>query len=607
MAEHEEELLRYYWEELTYLRKMGQRFARRYPKVASRLELEPEQCPDPHVERLIESFAFLTGRIQRDLDADFPEIAQELLNILYPQFLLPVPSLSIARFEVDPDRGKLTTGFEIPRHTPLFAAARHGRICRFRTCYPVELWPVEVTEAAFESPDLYSFLDDRPRIASVLRLRLVSRADPIAELEMRRLRFFLNGDPILICKLYELILNDTAQVAVVGEPGGRPRFLPGEAVQPVGFGVDEEVLPYPRHAHPAFRLLQEYFVLPEAFYFFDLAGLDAEGLAAEDAQGYDVLILLERQPDKRAAIDAETFALGCTPIVNLFTKTSEPIRVDHRKLHYRLVPDQRRESTTEIHSIQAVTGSSDVADRSRAYEPFYSFSHAMAERHQKAFWHAKRVPSQRQGLEGSDVLLSFLDLEWQPSLPPDETVYAHTLCTNRELAGELPSGAILQSDEAMPVGRIVCLKKPTRQIPPPLDGATLWRLVSHLSLNYLSLSEGGESLKALQEILRLYSIPGVPSIEQQIAGVRELSQRKVMRRIREESWRGFCRGTEITLTFDESLYVGSSAFLFASVLNHFFALYTSTNSFTEVVIKKSHQRLGVWKRWPPMAGEKIIL
>lgn len=604
MAVHDEELLRYYWEELTYLRKMGQRFARRYPKVASRLELEPEHSPDPHVERLIESFAFLTGRIQRDLDADFPQIAQELLNVLYPQLLLPVPSLSIARFDVDPERGKLTTGFAIPPHTQLFATAHHGRVCRFRTCYPVELWPVEVTEATFESPDRHDFLDDQPWVLAVLRLRLESRADPIGELAIERLRFFLNGDPILVGKLYELLFNHTPQVAIVA--GERPAFLSGDCVAPVGFGVDEEVLPYPRHAQPAYRLLQEYFVFPESLYFFDLAHLDRAGIAAE-ATRLDVFFLLDRVPGKRVSINRETFALGCTPIINLFPKTTEPIRVDHRQLYYRLVPDLRREATTEIHSILSVTGSSAVADRVRTYDPFYSFNHDMSERRQQAFWHARRVPSVVPDLEGTDVLLSFLDLEWKHSLPPDETVYAHTLCTNRTLAEQLPAGALLQTDEAMPVSRIVALKKPTRQLSPPLDGATLWRLVSHLSLNYLSLTRDDNSLKALKEILRLYSVVGVPSIEQQIHGLREMSLRKVVRRIGQESWRGFCRGTEITLTFDESLYVGSSAFVFGAVLRHFLALYASTNSFTEVVITRTHQRTGVWKRWPPMVGEKIVL
>ena len=260
-----------------------------------------------------------------------------------------------------------------------------------------------------------------------------------------------------------------------------------------------------------------------------------------------------------------------------------------------------------MHSILSVSGSSDVEDRSRDYAPFYHYDHTMTQHGQRAFWHGKRVRSLNPDVPGTDMQLSFYDLDWKPSSPPDEVIYAHTLCTNRQLAEQVPAGGLLQTDESIPAARIVCLKRPTRQLSPPMDGATLWRLVSHLSLNYLSLSGGPESLKALQEILRLYAVTGEPSVEQQIQGLRAMEARKVMRRLGQDSWRGFCRGNEITLTLDESLFVGSNAFLFASVLKQFFALYATTNSFTQTVIKKQHEPKGEWKRWPPMAGEKAIL
>jgi type VI secretion system protein ImpG len=204
------------------------------------------------------------------------------------------------------------------------------------------------------------------------------------------------------------------------------------------------------------------------------------------------------------------------------------------------------------------------------------------------------------------MILSFVDQDFNPSLPPTNTVFAHTLCTNRRLAEELPVGAILQIEETAPLSLISTLAKPTPQIEPPLEGATIWRLISHLSLNYLSLSEGEESLKALREILRLYSFSEQASTYQQISGIREMSCRKALRLVGSDAWRGFCRGIEITLSFDERLYVGSSAFLLASVLNCFFPLYASVNSFTQLIIK-SQQREGIWKKWQPMVGEQIVL
>lgn len=597
----DDDMLRYYLDELSYLRSMGADFASSYPKVAARLELQPGECPDPHVERLIESFAFLTARIQRDLDADFPEIAAELLDVLYPHYLRPIPSLGVARFDVDPERGKLTSGYEVPRGTPLFAHAERGAICRLRTCYPVTLWPLTVTEAEVEEPDRYDFTSGLPDVTALLRLRLESQTDPFEVLGVDRLRFHLTGDPVLVGRVYELLLVDLKGVVIAPGGGAAPFHLPPSAVQPVGFAEDEALIPYPRSSHPGYRLLQEYFAFPDKFHFVDLEGLAgrARGTAT------DVLFLLRRRPG-RLPVRPATFALGCTPVVNLFAKTSEPIRIDHRQIEYRLVPDMRREKTTEIHSVVSVSGSSDASDQAREYAPFYSFTHAMQRRGQKAFWHARRVPAQGDKL-GTEMLLSFRDLDFRPALPPDETVFAHVLCTNRGLAAELPAEEpLLQTDEALPVRRIVCVRKPTRPLTPPLGGQALWRLVSHLSLNYLSLEGGEAGLRALQEILGLYCFSDAPSLQRQIHGIRGVTPRKVVRRMGDAAWKGFCRGTEITLTFDESQYVGSSAFLLASVLNRFFALYASTNSFTQLAIQRVG-REGEWKRWLPMAGAGVVL
>jgi len=600
-----EDLLRAYWRELDYLRRMGSAFAETHPKVAGRLELGTDVSPDPHVERLIESFAFLTARIQRNLDGEFPQVAVELLNILHPHYLNPVPSMAVAAFEVDPRRGKLTSGHVIPKHTPLFAHAHEGEaVCRFRTCYPVTLWPLEVAEATFEAPARYDFLDAETEVVSVLRLRIESRAGSLAELGLDRLRFYLNGDRLRVDSLYEMLFGQCAGVAILpeGDLARRPARLPAEAIRPVGFERDEEVLPYPAYSQPAYRLVQEYFTFPQKFLFADVTGLERHG----SERAFELLILLRRAPANWLGVDRDTFVLGAAPVVNLFPRTTEPIRLDHRRAEYPLVPDARRERFTEIHSILAVSGSSDPRSRARIYEPFYSFNHQMAAREQKAFWHARRLPSLRKDVPGSEMVLALVDLDFQPFLPPTETIYAHTLCTNRTLAEQLMSGALLQTDVAAPVSRIVALTKPTPQLSPPGDGSTLWRLISHLSLNYLSFSTGEESLRALREILKLYCPSEHAAAHQQIQGIREISLRRTVQRVGREAWRGFCRGTEVTLTFDENAYVGGGAFLLASVLNRFFALYSNVNSFTQLVAR-SQQREGDWKRWPPMAGEQAVL
>lgn len=603
MQPHEQEdFLRYYWQELTFLRRMGEDFARRHPKVAGRLELQTDQSPDPHVERLIEAFAFLTARIQRNIDNDFPELASELLEVVHPHYIRPVPSMAIARFDGDPEQGGLGSGYQLRRHTQIYTHSSAGDTCRFRTAYPVDLWPVKVADAGFESADQYDFLDTTSAVTSVLRLRIECTEESLVETAMERLRFFLHGDRLLISSLYEMLFAQVIKVAVLPDRSRTPRYLSADRIQPVGFGLEEGVLPYPRYSQSAYRLIQEYFVFPEKFYFFDLDGL--ENLGAD--QYFDLLFLLERAPSARLSVNRSTFQLGCTPIVNLFSKHTEPIRVDQRGSQYRLVADYRREKTTEIFSVSKVLGTTGGDKESKTYLPFYSFDHHMETQDHRTYWHGQRVPSLRSDVEGTDIMLSFVDLDFKPSVPPTESVHAETLCTNRALPEQIPAQGIFYTEEVAPLKSILCLSKPSRTLPPPLSGQNLWRLISHLSLNYLSLTDGEESLKALREILKLYSFVDEAAVQQQVLGIREMTQRKVVRRLGIEAWRGFCRGTEVTLTFDENYYVGTNAFLLGAVLNRFFALYSSTNHFTQLVIR-SEQREGEWKRWLPTAGEMIVL
>lgn len=608
MTANLEILLDYYRRELQYLRREGVRFSRRYPKVAGRLELEADGSPDPHIERLLESFAFLAGRIQYNLESEFPRISTALLGNVYPQFVAPTPSMAIAHFVADPDQGGLTTGFGIPRETPLFAPSDTGELCRWRTCYPVTLWPLAVVEAVLEPPDRYLFLDSRPQVALVLRLRIESRNVPLEKLALDRLRFHLAGDRTRATALYEMLFAGTDRVAFRCGETRPPRLLPEAALQPVGFGPEEAVLPYPETAHPGYRLLHEYFAFPRKFLFFDL-DLSAAELTGD---AVDLLILLKRVPTGRLAVDPDAFRLGCTPVINLFSRITDPVRIAETRTEYSLIPDSRRPRITEIHSIRKVTASADAADSHGEVAPYFAFNHRMAENEQRLFWYARRESTGQLDMPGTRMKIAFVDLDFNPRLPPTRTLFAHTLCTNRSLAEALPTGTLLQIEQSVPVIHIALLDKPTPQIDPPLEGATLWRLISHLSLNYLSLSGGPESLDALREILTLYSFHDLADafrrsdIHQQIAGLREMECRRVVRRVGEDAWRGFCRGMEITLTVDESLFLGSGAFLLASVLNAFFPLYASVNTFTQLVLR-SRQREETWKTWPPAAGEQIVL
>jgi type VI secretion system protein ImpG len=600
-ARSEEDLLDYYKRELAYLRGQGADFGRRYPKVAQLLELGPGQSTDPHVERLIEAVAFLSARVHLDLDNEFPQISSALLESLYPSLVSPVPSMSVAHFDVDPTQGKLTSGFEIPRHTALYAKAEGGIQCRFRTCYPLTLWPIEIRDAGFMAADAYDFLRSDPGVASVLRLRLGCLGEiNFGDLELNRLRLHLHGEWMEVMPLYQLLISSLRGVCVLAE-GGQAKRLPQGAFQEVGFAADEDVLPRPGHVHPAYQLLQEYFAFPRKFLFFDVQHLDA---ARGPHKTVDLLFLLDQPRPRGQTVDRDNFRLGCTPIINLFRKTSEPVRIDHRKYEYRLVPDWRDEATTEIHTIESVTATDQESAHASAVQPFYSFDHASHDESGGPFWVARRDASHRREYSGTDMWLSFLDLDFSPQRPDFPVVFANTLCTNRQLAEQVPVGAILVPEIAAASSRISCLYEPTPQITPPLGGRVQWRLISMLTLNHVSLLDADAGLQALREMLTLYNVTDAARANEQIRGIRTMSCGGAVGRIGREAWRGFCRGFEITLEFDEGAYVGSSPLMLAAVLNRFFALYTSVNSFTRVVVKRGEEE---WKRWEPMTGRQPVL
>ena len=599
----EDDFLSYYERELTFIREMGSEFARKYPKIAGRLQLEPDKCEDPHTERLIEAFAFLCARIHRKIDDDFPEITQSLLNILYPHYTNPIPSMSVVRFS--PLLKNIPAGgYRIDKDTQLFSKPVNGTPCQFRTAYPVTLWPMEVVGATLAEPK--RLVRGAQQVISI-RLKLANNQS-FTDFSGERLRFFLNGQRQHIFHLYELLFNQVCHVECESVGAAVPAIVPlgGESIQPVGFAEDEGLLPYPKHSFPGYRLLLEYFCFPEKYLFFEIAGLDrlAKGAFGDTM---DLHIYLDRPAKNTLLIDADNFCLHAAPVVNSFQRIAEPIRIEHQKTEYRLLPDIRRIDATEVLSVVSVTATLGVSSvKGKEYRPLYSIQHHRDDEDAMgggAYWQMQRRPSGRKGDNGTDLFLTFCDLDSRPVTPSEETVTVHVTCSNRDLPARLPFGDAagdFETELSAPIEAIHCLIKPTATLRSALDGGLQWRLISHLSLNYLSVVEGGED--ALKEILRLYDFDNSPVTRQQINGIVSLRSGHVTRRIGP----AFCRGLQITVEFDEDKYVGTGLYLFASVLERFLGQYVSVNSFVQVVAK-TLQRKEIMKQWPPRNGDRVLM
>jgi type VI secretion system protein ImpG len=616
-----DDLLPHYDAELTFIRRMAAEFADAHPKIAGRLRLSADAVDDPHVARLIESFAFLTARIRHKLEDEFPELTDALLGTLYPHYLAPIPSMAILQLACQPDLGKPCI---VPVGAELQSEPVDGERCRFRTTYPVTLWPILLETASLAGRPIAAPPNPRAAgAAACLRLSLKCCAPGMTfdKLGIDRLRFFLRGQPQLVFPLYELLLNNTVSVALADSPvDPAPIILPARAVRPVGFEADEGLLPYPARSFIGYRLLTEFFAFPEKFLFFDVEGLEAKTLAAA-GEKLEIFLYLDRSPGELAAVMAENFALGCTPIVNLFRQRAEPIRLTHAQTEYRVVPDARRPATTEIYSIDGVSAVAPSGETA-VYAPFFSVRHAGAGG-DRLFWHAtrrraaardadvewRRGDARRAG-EGTDLHLTLVDLDFDPQAPANWVASIDTTCFNRNLPASLPYGGghprFEFIDGVVGIGDVACLTAPTATLRPSLGPGNRWRLISHLTLNHLSLLDTEEGAEPLREILRLYDFRNSSETRASIDSVLSVRSARGAARAPGRDMGAFCRGLDVTIEFDGERFSTSGLFLLASVLDRFLALYCSVNSFSRLTARVKG-RSGVLRTWPPRAGDRVLL
>jgi type VI secretion system protein ImpG len=611
-----DDLLYYYERELAYLRRLGAEFAEKYPKIAARLQLEPGKCEDPHVERLLEGFAFLTARVHLKIDDDFPEISEALLNVLYPHYLRPIPAMSLVEFQLDPEQGKVTTGLTIPRDALLYSRPIGGTPCKFSTCYPTTLWPLEVSAARWTTPDQLRPPVRAADASAALRLELACFPDVrFDQLELDTLRVFLHGAGNLVGTLYELLGNNCTAV-LVRDPAHTDRppiTLPGSALRPVGFGPDEGMLPFPQRSLTAYRLLQEYFTFPEKFSFFDLTGLE-QLRRAGFGQKAEVVFLIgaferrERAEMLESGVSAATLRLGCTPVINVFPLTAEPVLVTRKAHEYPIIADARRRDGVAVFSVDDVVAVTADSPEPLRFEPMYGYRHATKGTASPAlFWYARRKPTVWQTDGGTDVYLSFVDLSGTSARPGYEAVTARVTAYNGDLPSRLPFGdesGDFQLPGGGPIQRIRALVKPTPALPPPQGRPQLWRLISQLSLNYMSLVDGGP--EALQELLRLHNFGDTGVAERHIQSIVGLKSEPCYTRIRTDHGLTFARGHRVELTLDEDQFAGGGVYLFASVLERFLGMFTSLNSFS-ILAARTQQRKEALRTWPPRAGRKALL
>lgn len=612
-------LLPHYERELALLRTQADEFAQQYPRIAGRLSVRGEVLQDPHVERMIQAFALLSARIHKRLDDDFPQFTEAFLDLLYPHYLRPFPSCSIACFEPGDNAPQMTHAQCVPRGLQARSAPLRGVKCRFVTVAEAQLLPVRVASASFQGvvsvPDGTPVPRQATAMLSIRFERLSSQAR-WSDLGTDHLRLYLDGDASLVTLLRETLTSKVAGVAVqttehgpwTRDPDARPRH--------VGLDDSEPLIAFDARSHPAYRLLTEYFAYPERFNFIDLPLPAAAGQCRGDGLGLHFMLTgLPTDGDEAHLLElvsARNFVLGCAPVVNVFHTHAEPIRLTQASDTYPVLPDGRRAFGHEVYAVDRVfrVRQTVAGETVQEFKPFYSLHHEDLLREGEGggrYWYAQRNPAVASRSPGFDMEIGVVDIGFDPAAAQTDTLSIAVRATNRDLPhlmsiGNPDGDLFVEGGGSWRAIRL--MRRPTRSHRFEAGKGALWRLISQLSLNHLSLSDGG--LEALKELLRLYDLPRSPHNSRMLEGLVGVAYRPTQACISGNPYTTVVRGTQVDLTVDEGHFVGSGLVLFSRVLDRFFGLYAHVNSFTQLRVLSSRTR-EVLVACPRRSGDTTLL
>ncbi len=601
-----------YENELAFFRESSVQFADQYPKIAGRLRLDANTVEDPHVSRLIEAFAFLTARTRLKLDDEFPEICEAMLNALYPHYLSPFPPVMMVQLNHNsPQSMESVDGVAVQRGTRFETESVQGEPCRFRTCSAAKVWPLTIESVTYlKAPFAAPPLTNSANIEAILKIRIKRTSSKIKlpALNMNELRVFVNGDSSTAGSLFENLLRDSVGVAFGLDKHWQ--YLPGSSLQPAGFLNEESLVEHSHRQLAAYRILSEFFCFPEKFRFIDF-NFQEKWKGSLDPENLEIIVYLSRSIDGlERSIEASSLLLGCTPAINSFFQRAEPIRLNELQAEHLVVPNARRTRTMEVLSIDRVTART-AKGQTRNYSPFYSSSHEIGESSSDGYWYATRraaQPSAGETDRGSEVYISLVDLKGRRMSDLDWTLDVETTCLNRDLVARLPSRDRLKLAFSDGGGQIqaTCVVPPTPTHRMLDKAAYHWRLISQLSLNQLSLvGEGG--VQSLREILRLYNPSDSPATRNIVESVQRIKydRKSAVARVKGGPGSGLCRGMDIEVWLEPDKLVGAGPFVFALVLERFFGLFATLNSFTRTCIRleRSEVPLLVGR---PRAGQKSI-
>jgi type VI secretion system protein ImpG len=573
---------RYYQEELSLLKELGAEFSRAHPALAPMLS---GQTPDPDVERLLEGTAFLTGMVRQKLDDEFPELLHGLMNLFFPHYLRPIPSASILAFT---PRQILREPLRVPAGTEIASTPQEGTSCTFRTCFDVDAVPLRIKDTTIEQA---------AGLPPVITVTFELSGIPLADWSPEKIRLYLAGGIPLGSDLYYQLMNNVDKV-MFSSPDGSQCVLPASSIRPVGFDDADALLKYPSQSFPAYRILQEYFMLPEKFLFVDITGFERWRTRGRGSV-FTLQFFLKREPSAPITVKQDSFVLFATPIVNLFEHDADPIRYDHRKSRYLIRPSSTNPKHYQIVEVKKVAGFMQGTSREKAYISFQQFS---PQYEAKAVYNISIAKSVIDDSFETYISVAYPGVE---TAPAEEVLSLKLLCTNGVLPESLGLGDISRPTSTSPeLLEFSNIRPTTMNILPPLESNTLWRLLSHVSINVLTL----ERPEALKTLLDLYVFTegrdraAILANKKRIAGIEGFSTEYVNRLAKGV----MARGIAVNLNLNQEHFAGlGDLYLFSAILDRFLGWYSAINSFTSLTVREVSS--GETYRWPARLGEHFLI
>lgn len=602
----------YFRSELEELRLSGREFADAYPAIASELSLSAGVSRDPHVEHLVQSFAWMMSRLRMQVESETKKIPSMLLEELAPGFIEARPPMSIAECQVDSSGIETSVDLKLEqglsfapvnvRSDADTAASLAGS--RFAVAHSCQLWPFKVVDVqrnpVKETNEISQHFSDS---RSVLKIAIESESGSnVSALQLDKpLRFFINMEQDWAYRFYDLIASQIIGVGVSDAQGNITRVLDKAKFKLCGFGDEERLFGLSSSDLLGTSVLQDFFSFPEKFLFFEISGLSDLALVDYEFEGatrVNLHLVLDQLISKSLPLDVNSLKLNCVPLINLFDKTTDPVVLNDKSYRYKLIADRSSGRDIEVQSLEEVF----LVDRDGIEypaKPYFSVQNT-SDLDEGIYWVAQKEETSRRDTPGSDIWISVFtqsDIDIRGM-----ALYAKTKCNNRRLAEALVARQEMALLGAAPVTSCRLLMRPTRYLAPEMDKDSLWKLMGTLTRHHLSMALPDAAKDNLMLTLSLCSSAEDDNAQRLLESVESVLSAEDYEPSRISGWRGYQRGTRYTLTLNERLFQGS-AMMFGRVVLHFLALFSQVNSFSSLDVYLGDRKV---HRWPPTTGHKAV-